>query len=53
MNEKIAAEVIIYSLIGSTVMTSVVCAIFLFPALKLICRKYCRKGQNKVSMAPV
>ena len=44
---------IIYTLMGSTVLNAIVCLVFLFPALKEIHKKYCRKRPNWVTSEPV
>ena len=46
---SLAGDLIIYVLMGATIMNGIVSAIFIVPALVELYRKYCKKGDNKVN----
>ena len=47
-NVTIAGDLMIYVLMGSTILNGVVSTFFILPTLVELYRKYCRKGRNKV-----
>ena len=52
-NEDIGGDIIIFSLMGSTILTAIVCIIFLIPKLVALCKKYCGKQTNRVGIKVV
>ena len=53
MNETLAGDVIIYTLMGSTVINGIICMVYLIPALKEVHKKYCQRRPNWVTSEPV
>ena len=45
----LAGDLMIYVLMGSTILNGIVSAVFIIPTLVELYRKYCRKDNNKVN----
>ena len=49
MGANTAGDVLIYSLMGATVLNGVVSAVFLVPTLRELYKKYCNKKRRRVT----
>ena len=52
-NVSLGGDIIIYTLMGSTILTGIICAVVMVPIMVSLCRKYCSKRPNKVTRVAV
>ena len=50
INETLAGDILIYTLMAATILYGVISAVFLVPALVRLYRKYCKKPANRIEI---
>ena len=49
-NEDLAGDVLIYTLLGATILNGLICLLFMVPALVTLSKKYCNRAHKKVDI---